>query len=64
MEPIIAQIKSLSEGADEAGKKKILDQLRDLQFALETPADAIQRLIYLVSSTKLYEDLTQIINVI
>lgn len=48
MENIIDQIKSLAQDADEAGRRKILDGLRDLALSLETPQDTMQRISYLV----------------
>lgn len=48
MEAFIAQAKSLASTADEAGRKKILDVLRDVQYSLETPYDTLQRLSCLV----------------
>ena len=44
MEAFIAQAKSLASTADEAGRKKILDVLRDVQYSLETPYNTLQRL--------------------
>lgn len=44
MEAFIAQAKTLAGTADEAGRKKILDVLRDVQYSLETPYDTLQRL--------------------
>jgi demethylsterigmatocystin 6-O-methyltransferase len=50
MEPIIAQIHALASTADEAGKKKILQQLRSVSFDdLEDPRDYVQRINYRVS---------------
>lgn len=51
MENIINQIKSLAKGADEAGRRKILDGLRDLALSLETPQDTMQRISYIVCNT-------------
>jgi len=46
MKAIITRIRSLASVADEAGRKKIIEQLRDLSFELEEPADVVQRLAY------------------
>ncbi|KAI9655761.1 MAG: hypothetical protein M1821_005196 [Bathelium mastoideum] len=47
MDSLFAQVKSLAENADEAGRKKLLDGLRGLQYAIETPQDSIQRIVFL-----------------
>lgn len=44
MEAFIAQAQTLATTADENGRKKILDTLRDAQYSLETPFDTLQRL--------------------
>jgi hypothetical protein len=45
MDAIATQIQNLAKAADEAGRKKVLDALRDL----ETPYDVLQRFAGLVS---------------
>ncbi|KAE9369977.1 S-adenosyl-L-methionine-dependent methyltransferase [Stipitochalara longipes BDJ] len=44
MEIIITQIQNLASKSDEAGRKKIIEQLRDLSFSLEERADVVQRI--------------------
>ena len=44
MDALITQIHSLASSADEAGRKRIIEQLRDLSFSLEEPADVVQRI--------------------
>src|SRR5215469_13238391 len=49
MDAIIAQIQDLAKTADEAGRKKLIDALRNLRYAIETPYDILQRFAGLVS---------------
>ena len=49
MDTIFAQLRSLVQTADEAGRKKILDGLRELSYSIESPQDSIQRICFLVS---------------
>lgn len=49
MDTIVAQVHNLAKVADEAGRKKLLDTLCDLQYAIETPYDILQRFAGLVS---------------
>jgi hypothetical protein len=49
MDAIVTQIQNLAKAADEAGRKKVLDALRDLQHTIETPYDVLQRFAGLVS---------------
>lgn len=51
MDAIVAQIQNLAKAADEAGRKKVIDTLRDLQYAIETPYDTLQRFAGLVSDS-------------
>lgn len=44
MDVIVAQVRTLAEGADEAGRNDILNTLRDLQFDLEKPMDTFLNL--------------------
>ncbi|KAJ5729745.1 uncharacterized protein N7483_004253 [Penicillium malachiteum] len=46
MEGIVAQVKSLAEGVDEATHNSILQSLRDLYLSLETRQDTMQRISY------------------
>ena len=49
MDTVIAQIKSLAGSANEATRKNMTDQLRELSYSLESPDDTLQRVMYLVS---------------
>lgn len=49
MDSMVDQVKKLAATADEAGRKKLLDSLRDLSYAIETPYDTLQRFAGLVS---------------
>jgi demethylsterigmatocystin 6-O-methyltransferase len=49
MDSIVDQVRKLAATADEAGRKKLLDSLRDLSYAIETPYDILQRFAGLVS---------------
>ena len=48
MEDVITSAKRLASNADEAGRKKVIDGLRDLFYSVETPDDTIQKLTYMV----------------
>lgn len=48
MEKMIEYVTSAANTADEAGRKAIIDGLRDLAISLETPWDSMQRIMYLV----------------
>ncbi|KAM0319817.1 hypothetical protein ACHAO8_000859 [Botrytis cinerea] len=47
MDALITHVKATAANADEAGRKKIVDDLRDLSIELETPWDSMQRIMYL-----------------
>ncbi|KAF5871803.1 putative o-methyl transferase b protein [Botrytis fragariae] len=47
MDDLITHVKAAAANADEAGRKKIIDGLRDLSIELETPWDSMQRIMYL-----------------
>ncbi|KFY92681.1 hypothetical protein V500_04072, partial [Pseudogymnoascus sp. VKM F-4518 (FW-2643)] len=47
MDAFSAQAKALIKTNDEAGRKKILDTLRDLCYSLESAQDSAQRIMYL-----------------
>lgn len=49
MDAFVAQAKSLVKTADEAGRKKIIDTLRDLSIELESTQESAQRILFLVS---------------
>lgn len=48
MDAFIAQGKALVASADEAGRKKALDCLRDLAYEIESPEDTIMRIMFYV----------------
>ena len=49
MEALLGQVKDFAGTVDEAGRGKLLDALRDLQYSLESPEDSMQRLLFVVS---------------
>ena len=49
MDALLAQVKSLAGSADDAGRAKIQDALREAQYSLETPWDTMLRIFGLVS---------------
>lgn len=51
MDAFIASAKDLMATADEAGRKKILDTLRDVSYSLENTQESAQRILFLVSCT-------------
>lgn len=42
------EIQKAAATADEAGRKELLNSLRDLQYSIEKPEDTMQRVIHLV----------------
>jgi len=48
MDTIITQVQSLAANANEAGRKQLIDSLRNLQYAIETPYDTLRRFAGLV----------------
>ena len=50
MEAIISQVIELAGAQNELGRKKIIDQLRDLSYTLESPDDVLHRVMYRVSN--------------
>lgn len=48
MDAIANQIKNLASDGDDAERKLILDSLRKVSDAIETPQETMQRLMYLV----------------
>lgn len=52
MDTVVDQVRKLAATADEAGRKKLLDSLRNLSHAIETPYDTLQRFAGLVSQMK------------
>jgi len=51
MDTIITQVQSLAASANEAGRKKLIDSLRNLQYSIETPNDTLRRFGGLVGET-------------
>ncbi|KAF7902747.1 hypothetical protein EAF00_002650 [Botryotinia globosa] len=47
MDDLITHVKAAAASADEAERKKMIDDLRDLSIELETPWDSMQRVMYL-----------------
>ncbi|KAF7618333.1 hypothetical protein AFLA_007230 [Aspergillus flavus NRRL3357] len=47
MESLIAKIQQEAASANYVERKKLLDTLRDLQYSIETPEDAMQRVIHM-----------------
>lgn len=46
MENIVKQVQALAAATDEAGKNKIVEQLRDLSFSVEGASSVVQRVTY------------------
>jgi demethylsterigmatocystin 6-O-methyltransferase len=51
MDNIIAQVQLLAKTTNEAGRKKLIDSLKSLQYDIETPYDTLQRFAGLVSES-------------
>lgn len=49
MEAVVDQVRGLAGSVDEAGRSRILDQLRDLAYSLESPDETMNRIMFLVS---------------
>lgn len=49
MEAIVESVKKMAAMADDAARKNIYDGLRELLFSIESPQEAVQRLMYSVS---------------
>lgn len=49
MEEVVDQVRSLAGSVDEAGRSRILDQLRELAYSLELPDETMNRIMFLVS---------------
>lgn len=47
MEEVISSVNRLASETNEAGRKKLIDGLRDIANSLETPDDTLQRLMYM-----------------
>lgn len=45
---IAGKVKSTFKDADEEGKRRITDALRDIQYSVEPPEETMQRIIYQV----------------
>lgn len=50
MEAVIDEVRGLACSANEAGRNKILTQLRELAYSLESPHETMNRIMFLVSS--------------
>lgn len=48
MDALISHVKISASKADEAGRKKIIDGLRDLAFSIESSQDTMQRIMFQV----------------
>lgn len=48
MDALIKHVKHEANSLEEVGRKKILDDLRDLALSIETPEDSVQRIYFLV----------------
>ena len=48
MEALIDRVKHEASKVDEAGRKRILDDLRNLVYSIELPDDTMQRIMLLV----------------
>jgi hypothetical protein len=48
MDALIEHVKTAAAQADEADRKKIMDELRDLSISIETGYDSMQRIMYSV----------------
>lgn len=51
MESLIAKIQQEAASANYVERKRLLDTLRDLQYSIEAPEDAMQRVIHMVCFT-------------
>lgn len=51
MDAIATQVEHLASTANEAERKAMIDQLRELSYTLESGDDTLQRIMYLVSLT-------------
>ena len=49
MEQVIDQVNHLVSRADDAARKKVINELRDLAYSIESPDDTMQRIMFLVS---------------
>lgn len=49
MDSTLEQLRTLAIQADDAGRHKVLDFIRDLQLRLETPHDTLSRFSGMVS---------------
>ena len=51
MDNLLSLAKAIAKDADEAGRKKLLDTLRDVAYSIESPEDTIQRIMFLGKGT-------------
>jgi len=57
LDTLLAKVHSLAAKADNAGRVKTLDKLRDLSYSIETADDTAKRLLYNVSTYSSIETL-------
>ena len=50
MDVFLSLAKTVANDTDEAGRKKVLDILRDVAYSIESPEDTIQRVMFYVSN--------------
>ena len=50
MDAFMSLAKKVVSDTNEAGRKKVLDTLRDVAYSIESPEDTIQRVMFYVSS--------------
>lgn len=48
MDALFVEVKNAASKADEAGRKKMIDELRGLAMAIESPEDTMQRIMFQV----------------
>lgn len=51
MDTFLSLAKTLADDVDEAGRKKVLDTLRDVAYSIESPEDTIQRIMFYVRNS-------------
>ena len=49
LKKVAQEVEKAAGSADEQARRKTIDALRDLQYALETPEETMQRLLYTVN---------------
>lgn len=51
MDKVAAEVREIASTANDAERRKLLDDLRELQYSLESPHDTLNRIIYYVTIT-------------